>query len=341
MIKMKNICLILTFIILLVFSTNLTFGKKIKLTYANFPPASTFPCVQMERWAKEVEKRTNGKVIVETYPGGTLLGAKEMMDGVIQGLADIGVVCMAYQPGRFKITNAISLPLGIPNATIGSIVLWEIFNKYNPPAFSKVKVITLFTSAPSNLMTKKPVRRLEDLKGMDIRASGGAALILKKWGANQIGMPMSDVPEALQKGVIDGLFTSLEVMKDLNFAAICKYITVTNTVVYPFAVVMNRAKWNSLPDDVKKVINDLSKEQAIWTGNYMDNHVKEAVKWSKEKYKVEVIHLQKDEKIRWEKPLKEIVSEWIKRMKKYGIPGDKLVKDIKALTEKYSKEGKY
>ncbi len=338
--KIKTFCLILIllFFVFGIISTGYT--KKIKLTYANFPPASTFPCVQMERWAKEVEKRTNGKVVVETYPGGTLLGAKEMMDGVIQGLADIGVVCMAYQPGRFKITNAISLPLGIPNATVGSLVLWELFHKYNPPAFSKVKVITLFTSAPSNLMTKKPVRRLEDLKGMDIRASGGAALILKKWGANQIGMPMSDVPEALQKGVIDGLFTSLEVMKDLNFAAICRYITITNTVVYPFAVVMNKSKWNSLPDDVKKVINDLSKEQALWTGNYMDNHVKEAIRWSKEKYNVEVIYLPKDEKIKWEKPLKEIVSEWIKKMKKYGIPGDKVVKDIKALIAKYSKEGR-
>ncbi|MCP3954925.1 MAG: C4-dicarboxylate ABC transporter substrate-binding protein, partial [Desulfobacterales bacterium] len=70
----------------------------IKLNYANFPPAPTFPCVQMERWKAEVEKRTNGKVAINTYPGGTLLGAKNMMDGVISGQADIGALCMAYQP---------------------------------------------------------------------------------------------------------------------------------------------------------------------------------------------------------------------------------------------------
>ncbi|MCA1786648.1 MAG: C4-dicarboxylate ABC transporter substrate-binding protein, partial [Desulfobacteraceae bacterium] len=63
---------------------------KITLNYANFPPAPTFPCVQMERWKVEVEKRTNGQVEVKTFPGGTLLGAKEMMDGVIAGQADIG-----------------------------------------------------------------------------------------------------------------------------------------------------------------------------------------------------------------------------------------------------------
>ncbi|MBW1730791.1 MAG: C4-dicarboxylate ABC transporter substrate-binding protein, partial [Deltaproteobacteria bacterium] len=116
----------------------LSLAGPIKLTYANFPPAPTFPCVQMERWKKEVEKRTNGKVLVQTFPGGTLLGAKNMMDGIIAGLADIGCLCMAYQPGRFMITNATSLPLGIPNSLVGSLVLWDIYKKYQPKAFSKV-----------------------------------------------------------------------------------------------------------------------------------------------------------------------------------------------------------
>lgn len=88
----------------------------VKLSYANFPPAPPFPCVQMERWKKEVESRTGGKVAIDTYPVGTLLGAKNMMDGVIAGQADIGCLCMAYQPGRFVVTNATSLPLGLPDA---------------------------------------------------------------------------------------------------------------------------------------------------------------------------------------------------------------------------------
>ncbi len=73
----------------------------ITLTYANFPPAATFPCVQMERWAKELEKRTSGKVRVQTFPGGTLLPAKNIFDGVVSGTADIGNFAMSYQPGRF------------------------------------------------------------------------------------------------------------------------------------------------------------------------------------------------------------------------------------------------
>ena len=78
-------------------------AKELKITYANFPPGPTFPCVQMERWADEVEKRTGGKVEVQTFPGGTLLGAKNMFDGVVSGVADIGCLAMSYQPGRFPV----------------------------------------------------------------------------------------------------------------------------------------------------------------------------------------------------------------------------------------------
>jgi len=77
--------------------------KQITLRYANFPPAPTFPCVQMERWAKEVEKRTNGQVKVNTFPGSTLLDAKSMFDGVLSGIADIGCSCPGYEPNRFPL----------------------------------------------------------------------------------------------------------------------------------------------------------------------------------------------------------------------------------------------
>ena len=107
-------------------------AEPIKLNYANFPPAPTFPCVQMERWKKEVEARTNGKVSIKTFPGGTLLDAKGMMDGVIAGTSDIGCLCMAYQPGRFVVTNATALPVGFPNATVARLTLWDIYNKYKP-----------------------------------------------------------------------------------------------------------------------------------------------------------------------------------------------------------------
>lgn len=300
----------------------------ITLTYANFPPASTFPCVQMERWKAEVEKRTEGKVEIKTFPGGSLLDAKDMMDGVIAGQADIGCLCMAYQPGRFAVTNALALPLGIKDAKIGSKMLWELYNKYNPAEFEQVKVLTMFTTAPSNIMSRKPVRTLEDIKGMSLRASGGAGEILQAWGANMVGMPMSATPEALQKGVVHGLFSSLEVMKDFSYAELCKYVTMTDTSIYPFAVVMNKQKFDSLPDDVKKVFEDLAAEQMAWTGEYMDNHVAEAIAFSKEKYQVEFIELSDEQKAEWNKLLEPIIAKWIED-NKAKIPAEQIVADLK------------
>ncbi|MGB6011525.1 MAG: TRAP transporter substrate-binding protein [Desulfobacterales bacterium] len=309
----------------------------IKLSYANFPPAPTFPCVQMERWKKEVEKRTQGKVVIDTYPGSTLLGAKDMMDGVIAGQANIGCLCMAYQPGRFILTNATSLPVGLPNAKVGSLVLWDIYKKYNPAAFEKVKVLTMFTTAPTNIMSKVPVRNLADIKGLDLRASGGAAQILAAWGANPVGMPMPATVEALQKGVVKGLYSSLETMKDFKFAELCRFVTMTNTVIYPFAVVMNMDSWNALPADVKKVMEDLGTEQAEWTGTYMDNHVKESIEWSKKNYNVEFIQLSDSEMATWNQKLQFITDNWVKNAKEKGLPAEAIVEDIKTLTKNHSK----
>ncbi len=312
-------------------------AAEITLSYANFPPAPTFPCVQMERWKTEVEKRTAGKVAVNTFPGGTLLGAKEMMDGVIAGQADIGCLCMAYQPGRFMVTNATGLPVGIPDARTGSLVLLDLYNKYKPEEFAKVKVLALFTTAQSNIMSKVPVRSLADLKGLSLRGSGPAAEVLAALGANPVGMPQSDTPEALQKGVIQGQLSSLEVLKDFKYAETCRYATLIDTVIYPFAVVMNQARWDGLPADVKKVMDDLVAEQSEWTGVYMDNHVTESVEWSKANHQLELITLAADEKARWEERLKPMIDKWLADAKQKGLPAEAILADIRALVAKHKK----
>jgi len=313
-------------------------AEEVKLSYANFPPAPTFPCVQMERWKTEVEKRTNGKVLVNTFPGGTLLDSKNMLEGVIAGQADIGCLCMAYQPGRFVVTNAVSLPLGISSARVGSLVLWDLWQKYQPDEFKAVKVLAMFTTAPTNIMSKVPVRNLDDLKGLDMRASGVAAQILGVWGANPVGMPMPATVEALQKGVVKGLFSSLESMKDFKFAETCKYVTLTDAGgIYPFAVVMNQKKWQMLPEDVKKVMEDLRVEQSEWTGNYMDNHVKESMTWSVNTQNVEVIKLSAAEKSEWDAKLQEITDKWVEEAKGKGVAAAAIVKDMQISIKKYSK----
>ncbi|MGD8561870.1 MAG: TRAP transporter substrate-binding protein [Desulfarculaceae bacterium] len=308
----------------------------IELSYAHFAPPKTFVHVQMVRWVKEVEKRTGGKVKFKTFPGGSLLGAKNMLDGVVAGQADIGSTCMAYQPGRFVITNATSLPLGIPNAVVGGEVLMDLYRQYKPKAFAKVKVLTLYSTSPCNIMSKVALPTLASLKGVDLRASGGAAQILKAWGANQVGMPMPATPEALQKGVVKGLFSSVEVMMDFKFADYCKYVTMTDTGIYPFSVFMNMDKWNSLPADVKKVMDDLFWDQGVWTGKYMDGHAAKSLEWSQKNKGVKVFRLSKAEKAKFDARLEPIVAGWVKKVSAKGMKGQALVDDIKALIKKHT-----
>jgi TRAP-type C4-dicarboxylate transport system substrate-binding protein len=244
---------------------------------------------------------------------------------------------MAYQPGRFVVTNATGLPVGIPDARTGSLALLDLYNKYKPEEFAQVKVLALFTTAQSNIMSKVPVRSLEDLQGLSLRGSGPAAQVLGALGANPVGMPMSDTPEALQKGVIKGLLSSLEVLKDFKYAETCRYVTLIDTVIYPFAVVMNQARWNSLPADIRQVMEDLIAEQSEWTGVYMDNHVKESVEWSKETYQVEVISLDAAEKARWDERLQSMTDKWIVEAKEKGLAAEEILADIHAAVEKHRK----
>lgn len=313
-------------------------AEPIKLTYANFPPAPTFPCVQMERWKQEVEKKTGGKVAVQTFPGGTLLPAKNMFDGVIAGTADIGCLAMSYQPGRFPVSEAIDQPVGFTSAKAASLALFDLIAKYKAKEFEQVKIITLFTCPPANIMTKTPVKSLKDLKGMELRVAGTSADIIKLLGGIPVAMPQSDTPEALQKGVVKGHVSSMEVLKDFNYAAYTPNATVTNLFVVSFAVVMNRKKWDSLPEDVKKVIDGMAREQALWTGTYVDDHVKEALKWSKEKYNLQVLDLPADEKAEVQKLLAPLMDSYVKKVTAAGLAGDKIMQDVKALKDKYAKE---
>ena len=336
--------LILIFIaITFLFSLNLSIPKNahsqatITLKYANFPPAPTFPCVQMERWAKEVEKRTNGKVKVQTFPGGTLLPAKSIFDGVITGTADIGNFAMSYQPGRFPISEAIDLPVGFSSAKAASLALLDLIEKYNAKEFEKVKILTMFTCPPANIMTKMPVKSLKDLKGMELRVGGTQADIIKNLGGIPVAMPQSDTPEAIQKGVVKGHVSSMEVLKDFNYAAYTPNVTIANLWVVTFAVVMNKDKWNSLPADVKKLFDDMKREQAEWTGKYVDDHVQESLAWSKQKYNLQMFELPASDKAEIPKLLNPIISAYVKKVNALGLPGDQILKDVYSLKAKYEK----
>jgi TRAP-type C4-dicarboxylate transport system substrate-binding protein len=311
----------------------------INLTYAFFAPAGSFPGKQMAHWAEEVSKRTNGKVAVKTFPGGTLLGAKEMYDGVSKGVADIGLGSPSYDPGRFPLTAGVSLPVGFTNATVASRTLWELTKEFKPKEYEEFKVIAMFTTEPGFIQSRKPVSNAAELAGMKLRAAGTGVPVLKALGAAPIGMPMPEVPQAVQTGVIDGTMTSREVLQDFKLAEMLKYVTDYPTVVVTFAAVMDKKRWDKLPADVQKVIEELGPEMAMWTGEYHDKqNVDAALKWAAKEHKLQILPLAADERARWDAKLKPMEQAWVTETAAKGLPAEKYMTRLRELRDQYQKK---
>lgn len=312
-------------------------AAEINLTYAFFAPAKTFPGMQMAHWAEQLTKRTNGKVAVQTFPAGTLLGAREMYDGVSKGVADIGLGSPSYDPGRFPLTSGVSLPMGFTNATVASRTLWELTKEFQPKEYENFKVIAMFTTEPGFIQTKTAVRNAADLNGMKLRAAGTGVPVLKALGAAPIGMPMPEVPQSVQTGVISGTMTSREVLQDFKLAESLKFVTDYPTVVVTFAAVMDRKRWEKLPADVQKVIDELAAEMPAWTGQYHDNeNVGAAMKWAAKEHKVQVVTLAADERAKWDAKLKPMEEQWVAEMSAKGLPAARYLARLRQLRDQFA-----
>ncbi|HEY5719046.1 MAG TPA: TRAP transporter substrate-binding protein, partial [Gammaproteobacteria bacterium] len=309
-------------------------AAEINLTYAFFAPAGTFPGRQMAHWAEEVNKRTGGKVEVKTFPAGTLLGAKEMYDGVRQGVADIGLGAPSYDPGRFPLTSGVSLPVGFTNSTVASLTLWELTKEFQPAEFADYKVIAMFTTEPGYIMSRNPAATLAQLDGMKLRAAGTGVPVLKALGAAPVGMPMPEVPQSVQTGVIDGAMTSREILKDFKLAETLKYVTDYPTVVVTFAAVMDRKRWEQLPADVQKVIDELAPEMALWTGQYHDTqNVNGALEWAKKEHALQVLPVAADERAKWDARLQPLEQQWVAEMSGKGLPAERYLARLRELSK--------
>src|SRR5512137_1126575 len=188
--------------------------KVITIKVANWFPITHKQTPLLESWCKEVEKRTNGKVKVNYYPGGTLVPATQTYDAVTRGISDVGNHVLGYTVGRFPLTEVIDLPHGYPNNTVPTKLANAFYAKFKPKEFSDVKVLWFHAQAPGLIHTKtKPINKLEDLKGMKMRTYGSNAELMKLLGGVPVAMPMSDVYDALSRGVADGLMAAYEALE--------------------------------------------------------------------------------------------------------------------------------
>ena len=326
---MKRTSLLLIVFLGLMLSASGAFSqtKPVELSYSIFFPATHRHTVLAGEWAKEVEKRTQGKVKITVFPGGTLTPAPTCYDGVVKGISDIGMSVLAYTKGKFPLTEVIDLPMGYTSGAAATLLINHYYAKFKPKEFDDVKVLYLHAHGPGILHTKKAVNKLEELKGMRIRCTGTVTEIVKALGGVPMSMPMGETYDALNRGMVEGSMAPIESLEGWKWGEVVKFTTESFGSAYStgFFVVMNKEKWNALPADVQKTIDQVNAEWAEKTGKLWDEADKSGKEFSL-KLGNKIIPLAKDENQNWAKAAGPVQDDYVKRMKEKGLPGEEALK---------------
>jgi TRAP-type transport system periplasmic protein len=251
-----------------------------KLTYSFWGTPKESMARVAEKYIAEIKAKTNGRVDITYYTGGSLTGPTVAYDGVVKGLSSMAMVFMGYTPGRFPLTQAWSLPLGIPTSQAGTQIYMNSYKKFMPAELQDTKVMYVFCTSPSQLLTKKEIKSLDDLKGMKVRTAGITADYFTLLGATPVSMPVGDIYDGLQKGIIDCTNNAPGVLTDFKLEDIIKYLYMWNLPTGSIALVMNNDVWKSLPADIQKVFEEanakyVEQEPIEWNVND-DNAIKAA-----------------------------------------------------------------
>jgi TRAP-type C4-dicarboxylate transport system substrate-binding protein len=308
------------------FSIPPAFGQ-IKLNHSNLWPATHKHSVLAAEWAKEIEKRTNGRVMITVHHGGTLTPGDKCYDGVVRGISDIGMSVCGYTRGRFPLTEVIELPLGYKSGWVATRLITEYFNKFKPKEFDETKIMFLFAHGPGLLHSKKPLYKLEDLKGMKVRAFGAVTKLVTLLGGAPVSMPMGETYEALSRGVVEASVAPYEALQGWKWGEVVKYSTEAPGMAYSsaFFVAMNKNRWNALPPDIQKIIEQINVEYIVKHGKGWDE-IDKAGKDFALKLGNKIITLPLDENRRWERVVKPLYDEYVKSMKDKGLPGDEVLR---------------
>jgi TRAP-type C4-dicarboxylate transport system substrate-binding protein len=175
-----------------------------------WPPQHPQHTMVIKPWGDKIEKLSGGRVKVTLFPGQALGKAADHYDMAAKGICDIALTNPMYTPGRFHLLSAFWLPFMVTTAEDTSVALWETYEKYFQNEFKDVKVLWMYVHAPGQIFTReKPIKTLADLKGMKIRATNPSVQeSLKLLGASPVAIPVPDVYNALERGVVDSMRSS-------------------------------------------------------------------------------------------------------------------------------------
>ena len=317
-------------------------AQEVTLRLQHFlPPQANVPRLVLDVWADKVEAGSGGRIKVERYPSMQLGGKPpELMDQIVDGAIDIGWTVVGYTPGRFPSTEVFELPFMVGDARAASYAYWKMYEEHmKDTEFKDVYMIGTWVHGPGMIHTKDPVTKPADLQGMKIR--GGSRLVnqlLELVGATPVGMPVPAVAEGLSKGVIDGTTIPWEVTPALKVPELVhNHTEFEGTALYTltFVLAMNKAKYESLPDDLKAVIDANSGlDFSIFAGGTQadaDGPARQiAVDLGNN-----IITVSEAETGEWRELVQPIYDSWVADMNGRGIDGQALIDEARALMAEY------
>ncbi len=293
----------------------------IKLSSALYLPTTHPFTALQQQWGKDIEAASNGRVQITFYPGGQLLGAPQTADGIVNDLADIAFAHIDYSPGRFPVTEFLDLPNGYPTGWVGSHVAVDFYNQFKPAEWNNMHLLFLNAGTTAGLMThNKKITNLDQLKGVTLRGGGAVGDTITALGATARDVPMTEMYDDVNKGVVDGALVGIETLKSFKMGDVSKYTTFAWQVgsMYTFYLAMNLGKWNSLPADIQKIFTDTSKKYEETYAQAWNAADIAGIQYSQSIAGNEVFKLSDAEGQRWYNAVQPVLTNYSQKMASSG-----------------------
>ncbi|MCR4443436.1 MAG: TRAP transporter substrate-binding protein [Peptococcaceae bacterium] len=315
----------------------------IELKFSHHDPTTGSTHLGAQEWAKLVEEKAQGTVKITIYPAETLAKTKDSYDALIGGVSDIGWIATAYYPGRFPMTEAAELPfLGFSSVEQAYKVLWDLYNNtdYIKKEFSEAKVLLMYSTTPNvDIGSNKPIRTLEDLKGLKIATIPLNMInFLKQAGALPASLSAPDIYEGMQRGVVNAYIMPWAATKNFRYAEVSKYHTNVRFSIGVRWVAMNKKTWESLPDVAKKAFEECG---GVYGASVFAKPMQQAedtvIKEIKDNKEKTYLELTPEEEKRWKQVAKEAIWEkWIKDKEGQNLPGKAVLEEVQKAIENYA-----
>lgn len=299
------------------------------LKFANFMPAGhPYVAGAFQPFADMVNEKSGGDLTVVLYNGGELgPGPVEQYARVIDGVTELAISLPGYTASQFPLTLVTELP-GVIKEDTGTQAIWDNIDLFKPE-YKRVQLISLWSSAENILYTtEKAVRTPEDIKGMKIRVpSRNAGLQVEAWGATPVSMPVSEIYNAMQTGVIDGAMIDATATRAFKLGEVAKYITHgMKTTISPFYIIMNSDEFNGLSEKDQQALLDAGKEASVLGNKTQLTVAADGIKAFTEMEGKEVIELTAEEAAAFDALSAPVVDQVV------GEIGDDAKKIVEALS---------